>query len=125
MTMETLTAAEYRARQSKPRNKYRAIPVVIDNIRFASRAEAARYGTLKMEQTAGFITGLTCHPRFELHGRDGSHIGFYTGDFEYTRNGIYILEDVKSRITASTAAFRRTQKLMMSSHGIEISVHLT
>ncbi len=122
--MKIITAADYRARIPKPRSKYRAIPVVIDGIRFASKAEGARYGTLKLEQTAGFITGLKCHPRFELHGKDGSHIGWYSGDFEYQRNGVYVLEDVKSPITARTAAFRRTQKLMLSSHGIEISVVL-
>ncbi len=123
--MKVISAADYRSRIPKPRSKYRAIPVVIDGIRFASKAEGARYGTLKMEQTAGFITGLECHPRFELHGRDGAHIGFYTADFTYIRNGVGIVEDVKSPITARTAAFRRTQKLMRSSHGIEISVVLS
>ncbi len=120
--MKAITAAEYRATAAKPRNKYRAQPVVIDGIRFASKAEGARYGTLKMEQTAGFITNLRCHPRFALYGKDGSHIGFYSGDFDYLRNGTYVLEDVKSPITANTAAFKRVRKLMMASHGIEISV---
>ncbi len=123
--MQNMTAAEYRARADKPRSKYRAIPTVVDGIRFASRAEAARYGTLKMEQTAGFITALICHPTFQLFGRDGSVIGLYSADFSYVRDHVAIVEDVKSPITARTAAFRRTQKLMLSSHGIEISVHLT
>ncbi len=120
--MKIISAADYRAMIPKPRSKYRAVPVVIDGIRFASKAEGARYGTLKKEQTAGFITGLECHPKFKLFGRDGSVIGVYSADFCYVRNGLHVVEDVKSPITARTAAFRRTQKLMLSSHGIEISV---
>ena len=47
-------------------NKYRAKPVTVDNVRFASKAEAARYTELKILYRSGKISELILHPRFEI-----------------------------------------------------------
>jgi hypothetical protein len=124
---ETITSAQYRslAAQTK-RNKYRAQPITVDGIRFASKAEATRFQTLMMYERGGMIEGLEAHPKFELFGRDGSHIGFYSADSSYVicATGQAVVEDVKSPITARTAAFRRTLKLMRATWGIEVKVYI-
>lgn len=82
------------------KGKYNASPTVVDGIRFDSKAEAARYVELKMLQDAQYISGLRCHPvyelqpQFQLNGRSVAAIT-YEGDFEYRENGALVVEDVK------------------------------
>ena len=86
-----------------PRNKYRAKPVTIDGIRFASHGEARRYCELQLLERAGHITGLRPHPRYDLI-INGVKVGVYTADSEYVRNGETIIEDYKSPATLTEAA---------------------
>ena len=89
---------------SKPGpNKYRAQPVTIDGIRFASKGEAKRYSELLLLQRAGDITDLTPHPRFDLNV-NGVKVGVYTADSFYRKNGEVIIEDYKSPATLTEAA---------------------
>ena len=73
-------------------SKYRAIPTVIDGIRFASKREARRYGELKLLERAGKIFRLRLQPRFRLcawttktgDGRNTiQELGAYVADFAY------------------------------------------
>jgi hypothetical protein len=124
--IQTITAAAYRAMKAKRPSKYRATPVVIDGLRHASKAEATRFMALSMMERAGLIRDLEHQPRFELFGRDGSHIGFYSADSSYVicATGEAVVEDVKSPITARTAAFRRTVRLMKATWGIDVKVFI-
>jgi len=47
-------------------HKYHAQATIVDNIRFASKAEARRYGELKLLEKAGEISDLELQPRFPL-----------------------------------------------------------
>lgn len=76
--------------------KYRAIPTTVDNIRFASKKEAARYTELKLLFRAGKIQTLELQPEFKLHSYgDGTYIGTYRADFAYFDGQRRIVEDVK------------------------------
>lgn len=80
-------------------SKYHAVPTVVDGIRFASKAEARRYGELKLAERAGRIADLELQPKFPLHV-NGARIGEYRGDFAYTevlegKPAGRVVEDVK------------------------------
>jgi hypothetical protein len=114
---DTISIAEYSALRRK--NKFNAKPTVVDNIRFASRAEARRYGELKLLEKAGEIHHLELQPRYDFTV-NGIYVGYYTADFKYlARNGL-VVEDVKSRATM-TEAYRIRKKLMRAVWAIEIS----
>lgn len=94
--------------------KYRAIPIYIDGIRFASKAEARRYTELKLLERAGEISELELQPRFALtidgvpvrmtspgaKGKKPSRRQLvYVADFRYRdENGVHT-EDVKGKDT--------------------------
>lgn len=69
----------------KPRrHKFHATPTVVDGIRFASKAEAKRYGELKLLEKAGEIVDLKLQPKYPLLV-GGHKVGSYVADFEYSR----------------------------------------
>lgn len=114
-----------------PENKYHAIPIHVDGVRFASKKEAARFLELQCWQKAGQITDLEVHPVYPLHvmelWRSGSPIvvttvGKFTADFQYTnlQTGEIVVEDVKSNAT-KTEAYRLRKRLVESIHGITIT----
>lgn len=82
-------------------HKYGAVRTTVDNIRFASRLEAARYGELKLLLKAGQITDLELQPRFVLTIRrtlcSPVKLGTYIADFRYLdmETSAEIFEDVK------------------------------
>lgn len=88
-------------RQRKKRNKYGAKPTVVDNIRFASMAEARRYKELKIMLAAKEIFNLKLQPRFPLHSKTGEKICDYVADFQYNEqhHTKTIVEDVKGKRT--------------------------
>jgi len=99
-------------------SKYGAKPVTLDGHRFASQAEAARYGELKLLERAGKIADLTVHPRFPITV-NGHKICVYEADFWYVNleQARNCVEDVKGFLTI---AYRLKKKLMLAVHGIEI-----
>ncbi len=103
-------------------NKFKAKPTVVDGIRFASKAEARRYGNLKLLERAGKIEGLKLQPKFPLTGVNGGSIGRYTADFEYTELGDNcaplgrVVEDVKSTATAKGEAYRLRIRLFKENY---------
>lgn len=64
------------------RNKYGAKPVVVDGVRFASKAEAKRDAELQLLAKAGKIYALRRQPRFPLVVH-GVTVCTYVADWEY------------------------------------------
>jgi hypothetical protein len=109
-----LTSSQYRAAAMPRAKKYRNVPTVVDGIRFDSKAEAARWTTLKLCDRAGIISNLCRQPRYTLSDaytdRDGKkhRAVVYVADFSYTKDGETIVEDVKG---VETAVFRLKARL--------------
>ena len=74
--------------------KFGNTPTVVDGRKFASKAEAKRYGELKLLERAGQIKHLQRQPKFPL-SVDGKHICVYIGHFEYVENRKAVVEDCK------------------------------
>lgn len=100
----------------KGHHKFGAKPTTVDGIKFHSKREAARYGKLKWMEKVGIISSLELQPRFEITV-NGQKICTYVGDFEYTENGVRVVEDVKGY---RTPEYRLKSKLMLAVHGITI-----
>lgn len=104
------------------KHKYGAKPTTVDGIRFASQAEARRYGELKLLEKAGEIIDLGLQPVFKLRV-NGEVIGRYVADFDYwtrvgNHRGTYVVEDVKGM---KTPMYRWKAKHMKAEHGITIT----
>jgi len=109
--------------------KYRAQPIEVDGIRFASRREARRYEALKLLVRAGEIVDLELQPSwtFEVDGRplvirsagypNGRRVR-YVADFAYQDlSGGYVVEDAKGM---QTPAYKLKRALMELHHGIVV-----
>jgi len=108
---DRLSAEQYRTGQgTKKPSKYRNVPVVVDNIRFDSKAEAARWCELKLMEKAGLISHLERQPEFKLASGgnpvlirskrypNGRQVK-YKADFAYFDGDKRIIEDVKGMRT--------------------------
>lgn len=103
-------------------SKYRNCKTIVDGITFDSKAEARRYGELKLLLKAGAITDLIPQAPFELVpsvvlGNRKRPAIKYKADFVYTENGHKVVEDVKGM---KTAVYSLKKHLMKHVHGIEI-----
>lgn len=102
--------------------KYRNKPVVVDNLKFDSKREAARWQQLKMMEKAGMISELTRQVPFELapsviiRGRKKPALT-YRADFTYRQDGLLVVEDSKGVVTKEYSIKRH---LMKSVHNIDI-----
>lgn len=96
------------------RSKYGAKPTIVDGIRFASKAEARRYGDLKLLEKAGEIRQLKLQPRYPIEV-NLKLICTYVGDFSYREKGspYEIVEDVKGY---PTPEFKLKAKLFAACH---------
>ncbi len=108
-------------------HKFNAVKTVVDGITFASKAEAKRYGELKMFQRSGLIRGLTLQPRYDIYAlkfQDAPvKIGFYKADFRYDVpitdcDWKTVIEDVKG---VTTETYRLKKKLVEAQYGITIT----
>lgn len=99
-------------------SKYRNRKVVIDGVTFDSKAEASRFGTLKLRERIGEITDLELQVRFPLVV-NGTKVTTYVADFRYREvsTGAVIVEDVKG---VRTPVYKLKKKLMQAVHGIEV-----
>ena len=118
--------------------KYHNHKIERDGIVFDSQKELRRWEELKLMEKAGMIHGLERQKKFVLipaqrepdtvGKRGGKHKGkvierecSYYSDFAYyTKDGDYVVEDVKSEAT-KTEQYRIKRKLMMYVHGIRIT----
>lgn len=104
------------------RNKYHAkkTPVMIDGkeIVFDSKAEARRYGVLRLLEMAGEIVNLRLQVIYDLKINNMS-VGKYIADFEYIDKltGTLIVEDVKG---FKTAVYRLKKRLMKAIYHIDV-----
>jgi len=97
-------------------NKFGAVAVVVDGVRFDSKAEAGRWQSLRLLERAGAIFDLRRQVAFPLLV-NGVKIGKYVADFVYTHrvndmeppDGIRVIEDVKGH---QTELFKRSAKHM-------------
>ena len=102
------------------RSKYGNKKTEVDGITFDSKAEARRYGELKLLERAGEIRSLELQPSFALEV-NGVHVCRYIGDFRYVdmRDSSIVVEDVKG---VETKEFRIKKKLMQAIHGISVTL---
>lgn len=100
------------------RSKYGAQKTTVDGIEFDSKAEARRYGELRLLERAGKIKNLERQVRYDLEV-NGVKIGFYKADFRYwdQSRSEQIVEDVKGM---RTPVFAIKAKLMKALHRVEI-----
>ena len=100
------------------RSKYGAQKTTVDGIEFDSKAEARRYGELRLLERSGRIKNLERQVRYDLEV-NGVKIGFYKADFRYwdQASSQQIVEDVKGM---RTPVFAIKAKLMKALHRVEI-----
>lgn len=122
--MDEISATDYVAAAGKKQNKYRNEPIEVDGHRFSSRAEARRYGELKLLERAGHVLELRLQPRYPIVV-DGVPICTYVADFFYIavsddgRAFTHVIEDVKSP-ASKTPVYRLKKKLIKVKYGIDI-----
>lgn len=101
--------------------------VTINGIKFDSRAEADRYTVLRVMEKTGKITGLECHPRWEIipkqevKGHRNFQAAHYTADFKYYKDGELIVEDVKSEYTRQAEDYKLRRKMLHYVYGIYVT----
>ena len=104
-------------------SKYKNKKVILDNIKFDSIKEGNRYEELKILEKAGLIKELELQPKFLLidtiryKGKTYPKT-YYKADFRYFDNHLnkYIVEDVKSKITAKDKTYRLKIKMLLDKY---------
>lgn len=99
-------------------NKFRNVPTMVGDIRFASKKEARRWGELQLLQRANVIADLKRQVPFKL-AVNGLPICTYIADFTYQEGsgGGLTVEDAKGVLTPE---FKLKSKLMKACLGIEV-----
>lgn len=100
------------------RSKYGATAVVIDGERFDSKAEYARWETLRLRERIGEISNLRRQVRYPLEVQ-GVLVGYYTADFVYQETGTEVTEESKGFF--STDAKLRI-KLFEAIYGVKVRI---
>ena len=101
------------------RHKYNAKKTVVYGVAFASKAEAAAYGQLKISQEQGLISDLQLQPRFLLQGSFKDSAGvthraiYYVADFSFKRDGRTVVVDVKGM---ETDTWKLKKKMFLYHH---------
>ena len=99
--------------------KYHNTKVIYNGIKFDSKKERDKYIELKQLEKAGIIKELELQPKFLLldtiHYKDKTYPKtYYKADFKYkTKDGVEIIEDVKSKITSKDKTYRIKIKLLL------------
>lgn len=103
--------------------KYHNTKVIYDGIKFDSKKERDRYVKLKLYQSIGKIKYLELQPKFLLldtiHYKGKTYPKtYYKADFKYfdINMGKYIVEDVKSPITAKDKVYRLKIKMLLTKY---------
>lgn len=103
--------------------KYHNTKVIYKGIKFDSKKERDRYITLKQLHSLGQIESLELQPKFLLldtiHYKGKTYPKtYYKADFKYFDNqrGKYIIEDVKSPITAKDKVYRLKIKMLLTKY---------
>lgn len=105
---------------SKPGQKYRNIPTMVDGIKFASKREAKRWVDLKILESKEFIRNLKRQVPFDLRVNN-KLVCRYIADFTYEeyKGGIWvpIVDDAKGY---RDRVFLLKRKLMAAVWNVEI-----
>lgn len=103
--------------------KYHNTKVIYKGIKFDSKKERDRYIQLKQLHSLGIIESLELQPKFLLldtiHYKNKTYPKtYYKADFKYFDNekGKYIVEDVKSPITAKDKVYRLKIKMLLTKY---------
>ena len=110
-------------KEVKRRHKFNAQSSVVDGQHFPSKAEARRYGELKLLLKAGEIRNLRSQVRYEFRVNGNLSPFGYIADFVYERHynrtdrfeWQSVVEDVKGIVTRE---FRMKKWLMLACYGI-------
>lgn len=100
--------------------------IVANGIEFDSKVEHDRYLELLTMEQQGLISGLECHPVYDLiptqkvPGKRSFRGHRYTADFRYNRNGETIVEDVKSTRSREERDYIINRKLMWLLLGVYV-----
>lgn len=115
--------------------KFGSVMTTVDGIKFRSKAEAYRYGELKMMEKAGLIRSLQLQPAYVLSVENGCYpdergrqidLGKYVADFRYERfqwpgkskECETVIEDVKG---FKTPLYRWKKKHVEAQYGITVT----
>lgn len=131
--MTSISLAEYhaqyapKAKTKSGRNKFNAQRIEKDGMKFDSVKEYKRYIKLTALMQRGEISELKCQVKFELapkvkiEGEKRAKPALrYFADFTYLKDGVQIVEDVKSAGTRNLPSFRNKKHLMKTVHDIDI-----
>ena len=104
-------------------SKYHNKKVIYKGIKFDSKKERDKYIELNQLEKAGIIKELELQPKFLLldtiHYKGKTYPKtYYKADFKYFDNekGKYIVEDVKSPITAKDKVYRLKIKMLLAKY---------
>ena len=103
-------------------NKYHNTKVIYKGIKFDSKKERDRYIQLKQLHSLGIIESLELQPKFLLldtiHYKSKTYPKtYYKADFKYkTKDGVEIIEDVKSKITSKDKTYRLKIKMLLTKY---------
>ena len=118
--------------------KYNNTKVEYDGIKFDSKKEMQRYIVLKTAEDSGVISNLELQVKYELipavreeyieHLKTKDKVKTrtlqlpitYTCDFQYLKNGVLIVEDVKASPKMLPKEFVLKEKMMFALKGIKI-----
>lgn len=118
--------------------KYNNTKVEYDGIKFDSKKEMQRYIVLKNAENSGVISNLELQVKYELipavreeyieHLKTKDKVKTrtlqlpitYTCDFQYLKNGVLIVEDVKASPKMLPKEFVLKEKMMFALKGIKI-----
>ncbi len=95
-------------------NKYHAKKTECNGFVFDSKKEAARYNELLLLEKGGIIKELELQKKFEIVPKTDKvrRARFYVADFVYTKDGVKIIEDVKSPITKKNPVYSLKKALV-------------
>jgi hypothetical protein len=103
------------------RQKFRARKCVIHGITFDSKKEALRYLVLKNKLDSGEISDLKLQYMYQVVVNEVK-VAKYYADFVYkNKEGVEIIEDVKSTATAKDKYYRLKKRLVEAALGIKIT----
>lgn len=97
-------------------SKYKSHAIVVDGVRWDSKAEHARWLTLHRLRSAGLISQLRRQVRFPLRV-NGELVCTYVADFVYVKNRETVVEDVKG---FPTPVYKIKRKLFRACYGFDI-----
>lgn len=123
--LDSISAEDYRRLHGQTANdllpresKYGNVKTEVDGIVFDSKAEAKRYGELKLLLRSGDIQSLVWQPKLPIVV-NGIKVATYIADFTYfdMRKPGHVFEDVKG---VRTAVYKLKKKLVKACLDIDI-----